>query len=495
MRKPLILSLTILGLMAGNAFGQKVNLATGPENKKADSKSLISATIIDETPSSLLMITRDHGGFMHGASNEDVMFKLTDKGLNGLKEAKIVNSKECEVLGFGTTDTTATVLLCDKSRKTTELSRAMIDRRSFKIVAADVVKDFRHERRDKEHIWHATSQDGQHTAVVVLTVTNNDTYSCEVVMLDQQMNMEWDCKQPINGISDMYLTNQGELYVMAKHRVEMSTTLQINKFNAGSVETAEVVVPDGLHSCVIANVTNNRLLMGGSLIYPEARHNETRCNAIFVLSYDMVARQIVKFSTAELHHNDLAVLTDKKQSARIRKYDVPDLIPDQTCTTEFGGAFTFTRPMAMVKTASNGMETTYHNHIGMVVVGADMNGNLLYKVPIRHYQMQTGGYDMMKAPLISDGTNVFFFHTEHPKTTAEYNIAKRTKCVQVMHDKVNTAMYAISPAGTVSKVVTSTKQKNLILGSSHAWYNGKYMLLHVGGKESHVLQMKNESAQ
>lgn len=494
MKKSLFLTLALLALsaLATSANAQKVTLSTGPENKSFDIKTALETTIIDEDASSIVLLTREEKNFFQGGADPDIKVCRMDKGLNIIQEHVIVNSKDCDLFGFGTTDTTISVLLCDKEKKSTMLSRSIIDRRTFNVVNEGVVHTFNFSRKDRDYLWHVTSSNGQYTAVVSLLVLHSNEYMCDVLMFDNSMRLLWMKQHPLKGVTDLFITDNGELYTMAVNRRDMQTTIHLDKFADGNAETAQVEIPDGINTATIANVKNGRIVIGGTLRYIEARRTEMQTNGVFGLSYDMNAHQIVKFSMAQLHHDDLVVLNDKKQSAKTRKEYVDALIVEQTCPTDFGGAFVFTKPFAVQKTSSNGEVTTYYYRTGLVVLGVDFDGNVTYKVPIRHYTMQTNGSNELKIPLISKGGNAYLFHTEHPKTDQSYNIAKKTKCVKVPSDKVNTAMYSISPVGYTQKTVLSQKQKNFILGPSHAWYNDKNFMIHTASKACHLIQVKAE---
>ena len=491
MRKELFLALSLLCLTLG-AKAQSLSASIGPESKDLYYRSAIQTTVIGEDPSTVLMITRQCNHFLQGMTNPDLAFRRTDKALNTIQEATIENSKESEFFGYGISDSTASVLMCDRSRKQTQLSRTTIDRKSFGILKSEVIHTFNLERKSEHHLWHQTSDNGQYTAVVSIQLNHNDELICDLMMFDNQMNILWDIQHGLKGVTDLFVSDHGELYVMSMNRKAMETTIYIDKINSKHAISAQMVIPDGLNSGLIANVIDDRILIGGTLRYAEAHRNELSSNGLFGLCYDLKSQQIVKLSMTQLHHDDMAVLTDKKQSAKIRKTVVDDLIIDQTCATSFGGVFTFTRPFAIQKTSSNGETTQYFSRIGLVVLAMDANGDLLFKVPIRHYQMQLNDSDQLTTPLFSDGKNVYLIQTEHPKTDPSYNIAKRTDCVRVMHDKVNTALYTINPTGEVSKKVLINKHKSLITGQCHTWYNDNYILFHTTGKTSQVLQLKRQ---
>lgn len=490
MKKIVFLACLLMALAA--VTSAQTTISVGPASRGFNAVHAANALVVDEDATSLLMVTNKSAVLSKSTDPKNLLVRKVDKSLSVLNEVEIPHTDDMKLMAASTDGNHVAMLYSDRSRRSTQVYRTLVDRTSFQVVSTDVVYTADLERRDENHVWAYTSQNGHYTGLVSVLVSKSGEYSCDILMFDAQFALLWERQFSLQAVSDIFVSDHGEVYVAGFHRKDLQTKVYFERMTASDEASDSTLVQEGLLSLAIVNVAEGRILVGGATYSTESHRHDNYASGFYALSFNMDSHQQMGFSVAQLTHDDLAVFLDQKQSAKIRKAYVEQLIIDRTCATEYGGALSFFTPFNMQETSSNGEVTQYFSHIGYVVLGVDFSGRVLFNAPFRHYQSQVNGYNLLNAPLTSDGKFVYFAHTESKKSPDNYDIAKRTKKVTTLRDKCSNVLYVISNSGEVTKTFLSTKQKSVLLGRTQSWLNNSYYFFNTHGRASQLVQLKSE---
>lgn len=477
-----------LAFLSLPTFAQMPTVSLGPVNKSFSQIHSEDALVICEDPSSLILVTRRASLLGHTA--KDLIVRKVDKVLNTEMEVKVENTTDVELIAANANDSVVVLLYCDHDRTSTRVLRSVYDRATLNHLRTTSPYEANFSRRSDSYLWHRRSPDGRFTGLVSVVVTKGVEVLSDVVLFDPMMNVVWAKKDPIGACSDLFVTNDGRMILVGYYHRAFESTIAFYRYDAQRMDEMKTEVAEGILSAAIVNVVGNRVLVGGTLLSIDTKRGENNVGGVFAMAYDVEERMQVNFSVSMLNKDDIAVLTDVKQKARIRATKVDKLQIEQTVPTQFGGAVSFSRPYVLEKTSSNGDVTAFHHRLGLLVLAMDDQGKVVYKAPFRHNLVQNNGNDLLTMPLISDGSNVSIFNVESTKEPLDYNIAKRTKEVGINRKSANTVIYSISPRGdVVHKEIVAAKVKGKPAGASIRWFGDSYYMFVTSGKGSRLVQV------
>ena len=444
--------LTAMMLVAITAQGQYV-IDKGNESKQIDADRIAEATYAGSHNGQTFWIEKvRHGWQLLGANHN---MELT--------RAQAVRTEAEELLAAGNSGDTVVVVLADRSqkRKTSVLVARNVPTEEWTV---DTLTLFNHDRKDDVLLWAAKSPSGNHIGLCSI-VRYNEThqYSAFLTLLDGAGYQLWMREFPLGTMHNLYVTDDGRMATVGTEQDGPTMHIIVNYADQKHAETNEgTVTCEPARELKIVNVIGGRMLAMGTIVGSGFKGAEKLCGGVIVLSYDLDSALIASFSIRPFQNEDMNILFNKPTKKVTREQISEHTNALAYAALPYGGAIALGRNYEKINLADNGTEEHSFTRLGIHIVAADKDGNILWVRNLRRNDFQKRDNELLHIGMVAMGDDLCVVKSEHRKFPIIYDIAKEAKRL-TMGDKSNLVLYTIAPDGEVKKDILEAKSKHTFL--------------------------------
>lgn len=442
----------VLTLAAFTSQAQYV-IDKGNESKQIDADRIAEATYVGCHNGQTFWIEQvRHGWQLFGATHN---MELT--------RATAVKTDAGEMLLASNHGDTVVVLLVDRSQKkqTSVLMARNVPNEEWII---DTLLLYNHERKDEVLIWAAKSPSGNYIGLCsIVEFHETHQYSAHLTLLNSVGDRQWIREFPLGTMHNLYVTDDGRMATVGTEQDGQTMHIVVNYADEQHAETNEgTVTCEPARELKIVNIIGSRMLALGTISGEGFKGADKLCGGVIALSYDLDSALIAGFSIRPFQNEDMNIFFNKATKKVTREQMSELTTPLAYTALPYGGAIALGRNYEKITLADNGTKEHSFARIGIHIVAADKDGNILWVRNLRRNDFQKRSNELLRIGMVAMGDNLCLVKSEHRKFPLIYDIAKEAKQL-TMGDKNNLVLYTIAPDGEVKKDILEAKSKHSFL--------------------------------
>lgn len=452
------------------AQAQQVKLSVGAENKKINVAEVDEMFVVGEMGDLTIAVTHGYSSVLGSFTRKNCVIMALDKDMNTVRMLELDDTKDCSVRAASLYEGHVYVLIENSKRKSSKFERVEVDAATMNPVGQKTtIFEYNSERKDENYSWVAQSPDGALTGFVYITTNRkSDKLEATEMLLDEQMNVEWRRDYPIYSLSNLWVTNDGELITIGtgSTKADPSSRIFVSVVNEANSFDMNTKVPVAIDEICIAACKGDKVLalaFGAGVDDKEIHY--------MGISADM-KKQEIKVDDRTLSKDELCVLDNVDLGKKASRQHVDYILLKHCKETEYGAVGTLQHRWTIVSCDSRGScnVTSWLN--GIVVFGIDIDGNVIWHNSIRANMKQSGYPKLLKNALCVDGGDVYFLQSENPKWPATYDIEKKIKSQKTNGGTKAVGVYHITANGAITKQMIPMVEKSMLSQTTAKVENG-----------------------
>lgn len=445
------LALICLMLAAVSAQAQYV-IDKGPECKQIDPERIAEATYVGSHNGQTFWIEPIRKGWQLLGANH----------LMELTRAQSLRAENTEMLVANNVGDTVVVMLADRSEK--RRTNVLMARCTPDSGWVDTLTFFLHDKKDEVLLWGAKSPSGNHLGLcAIVKYSETHQYSAFLTMLDGAGYMEWNREFALGTMHNLYVTDDGRMATIGTEQDDQTMYIVVNYADDRHAEANEgSVTCEPARELQIVNIVGSKMLAMGTVSGSGFNGADKLCGGVIVLSYDLDSAIITSFSIRPFQNEDMNILFNKHTKKVTREQMAEHTHAMAYTATPYGGAMALGRNYERITMADNGTEEHSFLRMGINIVAADMEGNILWVRNLRRNDFQKRHNEMLNIGFTAIGEDICVVKSESRKYPAIYDIAKPPKQFDV-GDKNNLVIYTLQRDGEVRKDILEAKTKHTFL--------------------------------
>lgn len=441
----------LLLAMAGTLAAQQAVYSKGLENKKRDLEQMQRAYYlgVHDNLDCWIMEGRRHVK----------QFVVTDHNLFASRVIDLPESNGTHLLTATMNDRHATVLVMEHvSKKQTVALRYTIYLDSMICGVADTVEVFNHEKKDRCFLWGATSPSGNHSALVgVVRHSDKQQYSARVVLMDSDMDREWDKDFALGTLHNVKVTDDGRIVTFGIEPEGEETHFVFNVVDRERADKYSVAAKcDPIKEMNLVTVNGKHAIAAGTFLSTEGKN---RTGGVLALSFQLDSASLTGLTMRSFTNEDVNMFLNKDTKKVQRDLTVDHVRTLSTVATDYGAAVLVGRSYRTENVLPSGAAKKVCYASGLHCLAVDTLGNIKWVRNIRRSDLQKDSYEFLWVALHVNKDDVMILKSEHPKMPSTYEISSAARDCE-MGDKSNIVLYTLHPDGEVQKLVVEPKTKH-----------------------------------
>ena len=446
------LALICLMLTAVSAQAQYV-IDKGPESKQIDPDRIMEATYIGSHDGQTYWVEPVRKGWQLLGTNH--MMELT--------RAQSFRADNTELLVANNVADTVVLMLADRSEK--KRTNVLIARCTANDDwTIDTLTFFLHDKKDEVLLWGAKSPSGNHIGLCsIVQFKETHQYSAFLTMLDGAGYMLWNREFALGTMHNLYVTDDGRMATIGTEQDGPTMYIVVNYADDMHAEANEgSVTCEPARELKIVNIEGSKMLALGTVSGSGFNGADKLCGGVIVLSYNLDSATISSFSIRPFQNEDMNILFNKATKKVTREQLAEHTHALAYAATPYGGAIALGRNYEKITMADNGTEEHSFLRVGIHILAADMDGNILWVRNLRRNDFQKRRNDLMNIGMTTMGENLIVVKSESRKYPSIYEISKAAKQFD-LGDKNNLVIYTLQRDGEVKKDILEAKSKHSFL--------------------------------
>lgn len=479
--KKIVLFAVATVLMLGAWAQTSSNYTLKGQNSKAfDYYAGGSTQFVAEENGQLLLTTRTTKSLLIVRLLDDIMVRWVDKELNVQQEYVLPDSRLYELLATTMADGEVSMLVKFWEKKMLIVKRIILDKSTLQPKSEEVLYTHEVVNADLADCMAVTSESGDFTALMALTVDHKGGVESRMFLLDDHMGKLWDREPVLKDCYGLWVSNEGEIYMAssAGNKVLFAKLTDDDNYQY----FAEVPSPVG--TLRLLNVVDGCIVVGGTYTYGE-KGSSGLVKGYFGMSYNMNTGKLAGSESKALSGDDVRVIHNWKNNARDREFSENLMVASRAATT-YGGAMALAHISHTIIRNQNGATTEYYTQGGLLTFGVNAKGELVWSYPIRHFE-KAPSPQIFSQPMVADGDRVYLLLSEDSKASATYTIDKYQKQKNPIGNANDLVMYSFDERGMIGKSVVAPKQKGVLAGGSQHWLGDHYYMIHSNNKKGGLM--------
>lgn len=446
--------LIIIAMMLGAITMQaQVRLNVGKESKAISADALEKGTHVGNYEDCDVWLNQVRKGWRITAMNHDLEIAKT-------AEMELVADR---LLAATMSGNTATMLLSKQDKKDTYIlvARLSIDGEASVDTLATLNTP---GRKDKCQLWAAKSNLGNYMGVVaVQEFRDSMEYVTTAFLVASRGNLVFRREFAMTSFDQIFVTDNGSIATLATENTAAGVDVMVNYVSANVVSTGKSTIDsDPVNDARIVNVLGNRVLALGTTYERGRRADQTACNGVIGISYDIDSAKVYGYSTRLFDMEDYNVLYNlylkkKQKNTLVHNISVMGCVP-----LNYGGAIVLSRSFKELKSTNDGVTHHIFQHLGLHVAAVNTEGQLAWTVNIRCNDRQENSGTDLRLGVSSEDDIVNIYKNESRKEPVGYDIFRAAKPMNA-GSKSNLVRYAIFKSGDVEKAILESKTKHAFL--------------------------------
>lgn len=418
-----------------SAGAQQMNKQIGAENKKYSSWQIDEMIIVGKYDSLTIGVTKNYKSI---AQNVQVI--AFDDNMNMVHSVDIPDTKldHAEMASIFEGKIYILIFHYKKWDGSYEYNRAVLDAKTLTLIGEpNTVFSYKHKSSEEHYLWASQSPDGLLAAIIDISVVERkDKYAAVEILLDEEMNIEWQRDYPIYWLSNMMVTNDGEIITLGRSKgkgankiyfsvIDQNNGIDISQQTSVAIEKTDLIC-----------YRDNKILAVGFGNDPENK----REIKYFGISAD-TKTSTVNIDYKTVTNNDKCVFDGvdlgKKLDPRKNYY-----LKLKNCKeTDYGA----------VATLVNYPNKYDINIVGMLVFAIDKNGSIIWNKMVRNNLFSKYEPTKLFYALCVEGSDTYLVGTESHKGPATYTVDKKINKQNLNSGGKGIAIYHFDANGSVTK--------------------------------------------
>lgn len=454
-RTSILLPLMLLLILTQALPAQPPQAHYFKDTRLLDEAALSTATLFPVSDSTLLLLSHQESAFGSRIQERDYQLHLLDTSLNILNHITLPNTRYSVLLAAGNAPTHISLLTTLTGQKSDHIQVLRIGKSTLRVQTTELLQHT-FTKRDRSLNWSRTSPDGQYTALVnILYIRSTGEATCTLFMFGPDMNLLWKRNCQIEAISDIFVDNDGTLYIAG---LATASQIQLARVTQSTLLQSPVETPVRLSACKILNTASGNLLVAGTTQSDKSTTRRWLSNGIYALAADAGSLSLITFDTLVLTDFQKEILSNSP--LEIPQSGFSDLSIIATRHTPWGGVLALQRLATSAYTDNEGATTRTFNRYGILLAGVSPEGRLLWATPIRQSITCNRDGNHLDPILTARNGNLLLLQTESPSAPASYDTLTSMPAHNPIFGLNSTALYLITPRGNVTKTLLQTRRKS-----------------------------------
>lgn len=455
MKRTTLLLLFVSVLMMAGA--QNKTYSVGALNKKFNYAEASNMIILGQQDGLTIGVTNRYAGVLKNYFKKELKVVAIDENTNIVRSIEIPETKDCYIQTATYYDGKVYILASHREKHSTYYDRYVVDATTMQTIGEKKnIYTYTSERKDDSYQWVSQSPNGTLAALVHITTNRkSDKFEAVEILLDEEMNIEWQRDYPIYALSNMMVTDDGEIITLGysgqkagtKSRISISVISESNAYDLREETTVTI------WDIRLAGYKNGKIL-GMGLGLNASDKNEIN---YFGISAD-IKSQAINIGYQSLTDNDKCVYNNIDYGKRARNVNIDALRLRHCQLTGTGAVATLTNSWIVETCNQNGGCSIKSYCEGIIIFGIDDNGNIIWHHGIRKSMKQNGYPTMMSEAVCVEGNDVYLIQSESPKWPTSYSVSKRVKTQKMNTGTKVLAKYHINADGEIEKSVEAIEK-------------------------------------
>ena len=437
------------------AGAQTMTKTVTPENKKVNNGQVSDIRYLAEEDGLMIAVTNDYSIVLGNYMKRCIMALAIDKDMNVVRSVEIPESKRSKILATSYFEGNIYILTSHKDRNGTIYERFVVDSRNMQMVGEPkTIFTYNKERKDDDYVWASQSPNKTLTGLIHITTNRkSDKFEAVEILLDEEMNIEWQREYPIYSLSNMFVTDDGELITIGRSSGS-AASIYISVVNEANAYDISAETPIYIDDVRLVSIKNGKIL---GLGYGSTEENI----AYFGISAN-VKTQETHFDYKTISDMDRNVFANKDQGKKSKSPSVDRILLKHSQATDFGAVATIQNRWVVEVCDQNGACRVTSYQEGVLIFGVDVDGNITWHHAIRSSLKQKGFPTLIANAVCVEGDDVYFIQSEKPNWPATYTLTKKLSTFKVNGGSKTLGVYHIGPNGSIAKS-TETLDKSTIM--------------------------------
>ena len=458
-------------MMATLGMAQTINIEYGADWKKSNVQEINDMKLVGEYKDYTVATSHRYAAFIHIYVKKECMVLLLDKDMKIAKSLLIEGSGDDEVMAASVNEGKLYLLTLHQEKSKETVNRWVVNLESMAVEgSAQPQFSQSKERKDKTYHWVAQTDDNAVTGLVIITTNKkSDKFEAYQFLFDEEMNKEWQRDYPLNSMSQVLVTEEGEIITLGRSEEKNRTPSKIY---------ASVITEDNAQDVVVTAdliVTDTRLLRyrKGKVLMMGLGLNVSDPKDVryFGASID-IDKGEMNASYKSMTQLDLNVFNGDNQGRNSDIIDLDAYVMRHCKATDFGGVGTLQVRWSVERCDNKGSCTIQYFQQGVMVFAISDDGEILWHFPIRSDYVENQIPYLMANSLIVEGDDVYFLQTEHAKWPATYDLSKSMKTLKLQGGSKMIGIYHVSADGRMTKTKQEISKKAVLAGTAKKFNNG-----------------------
>ncbi len=463
----------LLLAMAGTLAAQQAVYSKGLENKKRDVEQMQQAYYLG--------VHNNLDYWIMEGKRHVKQFVVTDHNLHASRMVEMPGSNNAQLLTATINDRYATVLVMEQvSKKQTVVFRYKLFLDSLFCGAADTVEVFNHEKKDKCFLWGATSPSGNHSALVgVVQHADKQQYSTRVVLMDSDMDREWDKEFALGTMHNLKVTDEGRIVTFGIEPEEVETHFVFNVIDRERANKFMVAAKcDPIKEMNLVSINGSHAIAAGTFMSTEGKK---RTGGVIALSYEIDSAVLSGLTMRSFTNEDINMFLNKDTKKVQHDLSIDHVRTLSTVGTDYGAVVMVGRSYRAENVLPSGAAKRVYYASGLHCLAVDTLGNIWWVRNIRRSDLQEDNDDMLWVALHGNKENAMIVKTESTKMPSTYEISAAAKDCK-MGGKSNIVLYTLHSNGEVQKLVVEPKTKHGVFRTIQRADGSMMVLTEDGGR-------------
>lgn len=446
------------------AGSQNITKTIGQENKKINVGQINGMKILGKDDGLTIAVTNKYNSVLGNYIKKECQILALDENTNIVRSLEIPETKDHTIVASSIYEGKIYILTQYEKRHDVTFQRYVIDSKQMTLVGEPTtILSYQTQRKDNDYNWVEQSPNGLLTGFIHITTNRkSDKFEAYEMLLDEEMNVEWRHEYPIYSLSNIFVSDDGEILTFGKSAWQKGQPSKIY-FSLITADNSSDYSEDtrlAITDSRLISYNNGKLLGTGIGVTPT--NNEGVEYFGFVLD---TKKSTVNISYQPLTDVDKNVYSDFDLGRRVITPSTDALVMRHCKATDFGGVCTIQQRWAVqICNQNGGCSVTYYMS-GTIVYGLDDNGEIIWHHPIRSNCLQKNNNLLLANSLLVKGNDIFFLQSENPKWPATYDIKKSEKTFKVSKGSKVIGVYHIDANGAISKYNELLLKKGILAGS------------------------------
>lgn len=451
------------------AGAQTLNYTNGSENKKIKLPQVSNMHIVGQQDGLLLGVTDKYTTFLKNHIKKEIMVVALDENMNIVRSIELPETKDSYTQTATYFEGKVYLLTSRKEKTSTYYERTVVDATTMqKVGETTTIYTYTSERKDQSFQWIEQSPNGTLSGLIHITTSRkSDKFEAVQILLDEEMNIEWQRDYAIYSLSNMLVTDDGEIITIG-YSGGKTGSVYISVLNEANAFDFEEPTNLKIKDVRLAGYKDGKILGVGFGI------NASKDDAVqyFGIAAD-IKSQRVNIGYQTLTDQECNILANIDLSKKSRGVYTDILFLKHCQPTEYGAVATIQTRMIVETCNQNGGCSIKSYSYGTLIFGIDNDGNVAWHHGIRKSMKQNGYPTLLTDAVCVEGSDVYLLQSESPKWAPVYNVEKKAKTQKMNSGTKVLGVYHIDANGSIIKEVEKMNKAVVLndntkkVGNSH----------------------------